>query len=197
MHAFLPWSLVLCAALLLSVGCSADPPIQDRLDESYPLVTQDSTAVTFPDAYAGTPMLVGYIYTECPDVCPMITTNMKDVRAKLESPDAVQFVTITFDPERDTPARLARYQASFGLNGTSWQFLTGRPATVDSLMARLDIRHEKTFPEGATEPDSSEYFINHTNQITLFDAQGRIRAEYGGSMTPPKYILDDIRTLTQ
>jgi protein SCO1/2 len=188
---------MLCAALLLSVGCSADPPIQDRLDASYPLVNQDSAAVMFPDAYADTPMLVGYIYTECPDVCPMITTNMKDVRAQLETPSAVQFVTITFDPERDTPARLIRYQESFGLRGSSWQFLTGRPATVDSLMARLGIRHEKTFPEETTEPDSSEYFINHTNQITLFDAQGRVRAEYGGSMTPPKHILNDIRTLTQ
>lgn len=163
-------------------------------DTTYALVNQDSSAVTFPDDFLGTPIVLGTIYTNCPNICPQITANMKNIRRQLPDTSAVQFVSVTFDPKRDTPARLATYREQFDLTGTSWQFLTGAPATIGALMDRLDVRHtikgtDREFP--TTVPDSA-YVFNHSNQITLIDSQGRVRAEYAGSQTPPDLIVSDL-----
>lgn len=183
----------------LGAGCSQtlDPPVQDDLDDTeYTLTTHDSTAVTFPDGYSGDVLVVGYVYTQCPDVCPMITANMKKIRAALESTDGVRFVTITFDPERDTPSRLHTYRAAYGIDAPTWDFLTGRPETIDQLMKRMGVRTSRTSTNPNAPADTTDtYFINHTDQITLIDAQGRVRGEYMGSRTPPKYIVEDIQKI--
>lgn len=166
-------------------------------DTSYTLVNQDSSSVAFPDAFVGKPVLLGTIYTNCPNVCPKITANMKNIRDQLDDPSAVQFVSVTFDPHRDTPSRLAEYQTQFGLDDTDWQFLTGDRETIGRLMDRLDVRHtiegtDREFPEADT---AESYIFTHSNQITLIDSQGRVRAEYAGSQTPPKLIVSDLQKI--
>ncbi len=190
--------LSLLVALILVAGCSPDPPVEDTLDDaSFDLVNQDSSAVSFPDAFEGRPVVVGYIYTNCPNVCPQITANMRSVRETLDQPEEVQFATVTFDPKRDTPSQLAEYQADFKLDDTSWQFLTGSPATIDSLMSRMDVRHDIKPPADTTAADSSDYLFVHSNRITLLDGQGRVRAEYNGSRTPPEHIVEDLQKVMQ
>jgi len=166
-------------------------------DTSYALVNQDSNSVTFPDDVLGTPIILGTIYTNCPNICPQITANMKDIREKLPDTSAVQFVSVTFDPHRDTPAQLAAYREKFGLQATSWQFLTGDTTTIGALMDRLDVRHtikgtDRAFPRSSSD---SAYVYNHSNQITLIDSQGRVRAEYAGSQTPPTLIVRDLQKI--
>jgi len=166
-------------------------------DTTYALINQDSSAVRFPDDFLGTPIVLGTIYTNCPNICPQITANMKNIRRQLPDTSAVQFVSVTFDPQRDTPARLASYRNQFKLTGTSWQFLTGDTTTIGALMDRLDVRHtikgtDRAFP---TTPPDSAYVFNHSNQITLIDSQGRVRAEYAGSQTPPDLIVSDLETI--
>ncbi len=165
-------------------------------DTTYTLVNQDSTTLSLPDAFLGTPVVLGSIYTNCPNICPQITANMKAVRDSLEHPEAVQFVSVTFDPRRDTPSRLAAYRAQYDLTDTSWEFLTGDRETVDRFLDRLGVRRrikgtDREFPAA----DTTEYIFTHSNQITLIDAQGRVRAEYGGSQTPPSLIVRDLEKL--
>jgi protein SCO1/2 len=198
---------LLAMGLLASVwagvgaGCSQeqslDPPVQDELeDASFDLVTSDSASVQFPDAYEGDVLVVGYIYTHCPDVCSMITANMKSVRSKLDSTDGVRFVSITFDPQRDTPSKLAGYRTAFGIDTPAWDFLTGPQPTIDRLMKRMDIRVKRTSADPKAPSDTTDtYLINHTDQITLIDPQGRVRGEYMGSRTPAKYIVEDIQKI--
>lgn len=166
-------------------------------DTSFALLNQDSSAVSFPDDYLGTPIVLGTIYTNCPNICPQITANMKEIRRAVPDTSAVQFVSVTFDPRRDTPAQLAAYRKQFGLTGTSWSFLTGDTTTIGRLMDRLDVRHtikgtDRPFP--AATPDTA-YTFNHSNQITLIDAKGRVRAEYAGSQTPPTLIVNDLEKI--
>lgn len=201
-------SLVL---LCLGAGCETDGSQEsqtaentlsldvdaDLADTSYTLVNQDSATVSFPDAFTGTPIVLGTIYTSCPNVCPKITANMKEIRTRLSDTSTVRFVSVTFDPHRDTPARLAAYRSKFGLDGTSWQFFTGDTTTIGRLMERLDVRHtikgtEQGFPTPNTD---SAYVYTHSNQITLIDGKGRVRAEYGGSQTPPGLIVSDLEKL--
>jgi protein SCO1/2 len=168
---------------------------QTLTDTSYALVNQDSGAVAFPDDFLGRPVVLGTIYTNCPNVCPKITANMNTLRRRLPDSTAVQFVSVTFDPHRDTPSRLAAYRRQFGLEGTSWQFLTGDTTTIGRLMDRLDVRHtikgtDREFPRSDTA-----YVYAHSNQITLIDSQGRVRAEYAGSQTPPTLIANDLEKI--
>jgi protein SCO1/2 len=202
-------ALLLVAAL--STGCEDDTSRSARgaqntlsldvdttlTDTSYALRNQDSAAVTVPDDLLGTPVLLGTVYTNCPNVCPRITANMKSVRDRLEDTTTVQFVSVTFDPHRDTPSRLAAYRDRFDLTDTSWHFLTGDRATIARLMGRLDVRYtikgtDRAFPEADT---ARSYTYAHSNQITLIDAEGRVRAAYAGSQTPPDHIISDLQTL--
>ncbi len=203
-------ALVLVAIVVFGTGCggeaSSDRGAKNTLsldvddvltDTSYALVNQDSTEIRFPDAFVGTPVVLGTIYTRCPNICSKITANMKDIRSEIADSSAVQFVSVTFDPHRDTPARLAEYRTRFGLDNTSWQFLTADTTTIGQLMDRLGVRHtikgtDRAFP--APDTDSS-YIYTHSNQITLIDAEGRVRATYGGSQTPPKLIIRDLEKI--
>lgn len=205
------WALMLVALLALITGCGSDstrnaPAAKNTLslevdevltDTTYTLVNQDSTTVTFPDAFLGTPVILGTIYTQCPNVCSKITANMKNIRTRISDTSAVQFVSVTFDPHRDSPARLTTYRSKFRLDGTSWQFLTADTTTISGLMDRLGVRHtikgtDREFPSPDTD---SSYIFTHSNQITLIDAQGRVRATYGGSQTPPKLIIQDLKKI--
>lgn len=202
---------IVLACLLLVAGCTSDGSQGASAGESalsldvdhvladtaYTLVSHDSTTITFPEAYAGTPVVLGTIYTNCPNVCPKITANMKEVRAGLADTANVQFVSVTFDPIRDTPNRLAEYRSKFDLDGTSWSFVTADTTTIRRLMNRLGVRHtvkgtNRAFPD----PDvDSTYVYTHSDQITLIDGKGRVRAEYGGSQTPPKLIINDLKKI--
>jgi protein SCO1/2 len=202
-------ALIVLIAGALTGGCERDASRPDRsakntlsldvdtvlTDTSFALVNQDSSAVTVPDDFLGAPVLLGTIYTNCPNVCPQITANMKSIRDQMPDTTAVQFVSVTFDPHRDTPSRLAAYRKQFGLEKTSWHFLTGDRETIGRLMDRLDVRHtiqgtDRAFPRADT---ADGYVYNHSNQITLIDGQGRVRAEYAGSQTPPSLIIEDLQ----
>ena len=197
MHAIVRWGSALVLALGL-LGCQPDMEVLDDLDDaSYTLLTHDSTTVTFPDDYEGDILVVGYVYTMCPDICPMTTANMKNVRDQLESRDDVRFITVTFDPKRDTPQRLREYRAAYKLDDTSWDFLTGDSTTINRFMERMDVRHRVVTSDGrpASSDTLESYFVDHTDQVNLLDDDGRIRAEYGGSRTPPEFIVEDINKL--
>jgi len=183
--------LLVASTLLLSACASDDLPVhQDLSRSSFTLLNQDSTSVPFPQAYEGDILVIGAIYTQCPDICPVVTANMQDVHQKLGDTDGVRFITVTFDPRRDTPSRMNAYRNAFGLDGTSWAFLTGAPETIDALMGELEIKSEI-----ASGDTTGTYFIDHTDQITLVDERGRIRYRYHGSGTPPEIIAEDINKL--
>lgn len=185
--------LGLLAGLLLLSGCSDSPKIiQDLSHSSYTLRDQDSASVTFPGDLSGNPMIVAYIYTHCQSVCPAITANMKTISQELPENSPVRMVLISFDPMRDTPAVLKKYMRKYELDADRFTMLTGDSTTVYSLMDQIGIRAKVTRDSSMT---GMGYMFNHTNQINLVDAEGRIRGEYGGSMVPPEEVIADLEKL--
>lgn len=90
------------------------------------LVRQDGLLVPFPQALDdGRPVLLNFIYTSCSAICPMSSQVFSKVQETLAAErESAYLVSISIDPEHDTPARLAEYARRFGA-GNGWHFYTG------------------------------------------------------------------------
>jgi protein SCO1 len=137
----------------------------------FALTSQDGAEVT-RDSLRGKVVAVAFIYTWCPDVCPMLTDKMARVQDAL-GPDfgsKVAFVSITVDPERDTPEVLKEYAEALGANLAGWSFLTGEPAAVREVARRYGVAVAK----------AADGQVDHTLLTTLIDRDGVMRVQYLG-----------------
>lgn len=187
------YTAIICL-LLLTGACNSPDVIHDLSDASFPLVNQDSSSVHFPRDYKGKLLVVGFIYTNCPDVCTIISANMGNISKELGPNEDVHFVEITFDPKRDTPSVLKQYAQNFNLDSEEFTLLTGEPSVVDSLLNLMDIQAEVSYTQ-TTDEGRELYFMNHTNRILIMDRKGRVRIEYPGSVVPPDYLIEDLQKL--
>lgn len=175
-------------------GCDRLSVKKSMAEENYELVDQNGESVQFPEAYKGKVMLVGYVYTHCPDICPMITYNMRDIQRELSDEEEFMLVSISFDPERDSPEVLHQYAMNYRLNQENWRFLTGNTEVIDNTLKELDIKTLKS-PTRFTESGTAQYFIDHTDRVTLIDRNGNIRNTYVGSKMNEEQIISDIHKL--
>jgi protein SCO1/2 len=178
---------------LFLLNCSEPEAIDDFKDFSVTLIDQDSSEVVFPDEYEGDFLVMGFVYTNCPDICPLITGNLKKIQQEMGDPDDVTFIGLSFDPQRDTPAVLHRYHEAFGLN-SNFRMLTGDTTQVQQFLQRVKVRTQVSMSQ--TTPDGREiYFLNHSDKIIVLDDKGRWVYEYGGSMTSPDIIIEDLNKI--
>jgi len=187
----------LSVILLLSFSCKEKLPLdKDLTKKSYTLINQDSTEVIFPENIKGNITVMGFIYTNCPDICPMTTHNMYLTEKKLkeEGIDGVKFVALSFDPDRDSPEVLKKFAEIRDLDFNSWTLLTGDRTTVNELLRRFDVKAIKT-DESVDEEGNSEYSMMHTDRISLIDENGRLRKNYKGSTLNIEEIVKDIKAL--
>jgi protein SCO1/2 len=123
------------------------PPVPKRLDENeqrkyftdLPLLTQDGKPVKFySDILKGKLVLISFIYTSCTDICPTLMHNLVDVQEKLGDRFGkdVFFVSISVDPEDDTPEELKKYAERYEAK-PGWTFLTGKKENVDWVVYKL------------------------------------------------------------
>lgn len=187
--------MIVVWVLLLTVpGCDR-LSVKDTLeDEEYVLTNQFHEEISFPADVRGKVVLIGYVYTHCPDICPIITYNMRDIQQEFAGRDDFMLVSISFDPQRDTPDVLSDYAANYRLDQQNWQLLTGEPQSVESILERLNIGTLKS-PTRFTEAGTPVYFIDHTDRVTLIDEKGQIRRNYSGSELNKEEVVNDIRML--
>ncbi len=152
----------------------------------FALTSQDGAEVTLGDL-RGKVVAVTFIYTSCPDVCPMLTDKLARVQDELGADfgSKVAFVSITVDPERDTPEVLKEYAEAFGANLAGWSFLTGEPAAVREVAQRYAVAV-------APAPDGQ---VDHTLLTTLVDRQGAMRVQYLGYRFDPEEFRKDLLSL--
>jgi len=188
--------LVVLFILILISGCKNPLPEERNIRGSFNLLNQDSTTVIFPDQYKGNILVTGFIFTNCPDICPMTIHNMQRIQKNLEQLkiNNVKFAAVSFDPLRDTPSVLKEQVKLREINTSDFVFLTGKKSTVDSL---LDMMNIFAFADDTINTKSGEpvYFFVHTDRINLIDQQGKIRKEYSGSKINIEEIISDIKYL--
>ena len=115
----------------------------------------------------GNPFVMNFIFTRCPtpEMCPASTKRMADLRrmARDAGLDELHFVTVSFDPEYDSPGVLRQYAQGYGIEKDNFHLLTGDASVIDDLLHRFGIL--------TTEADGT---INHTMATFLIDANGRV-----------------------
>ncbi|MES2902557.1 MAG: SCO family protein [Pseudomonadota bacterium] len=117
---------------------------------------------------AGKPYALFFGFTHCPDVCPTTLARLAKLRKQVgKGDDAFAIVLVSVDPERDTPAEMARYA---GLFGTPVIALTGSTPAIEGIKALFGITAEKVPQPGA------DYTVDHTATTFLMDAQGKFAA---------------------
>jgi len=186
-------------ALLISfmaADCNRLPVIYSLSGMTYTFLNQDSMVVSFPSAYKGKIVVMSFIYTHCPDICPLTTNNMQHLQDTLVADGIknVKFVTITFDPNRDTPRVLKEYAAIRGIDFKSWDFLSGSRLNTDSVLYAMDVRY---FPGDSSYIKTGEliYYITHVDKSVLMDQEEKVRGTYSGSQMDFGQIVKDIKSL--
>ena len=189
--------LILFVLSLFSVSCSEDLPLdKDLTKKSYELINQNGEQLNFPEDIIGNITVMGFIYTHCPDICPMTTHNMYLTQKKLKEQGVrnVKFVALSFDPERDSPEVLTKFAEIRELDFKSWTLLTGNKLILDDLMRRFDVKAIKT-DETVDDEGKPEYSMMHTDRISLIDQRGWLRKNYKGSTLNIEELVTDIKKL--
>jgi len=152
------------------------------------LTTQDGQRLSLKEL-RGKVVAVTFIYTSCADTCPLLTAKMAGLQAALGADfgPKVFFLSITVDPERDTPAVLQRYAQAHGANLAGWAFLTGTPAEIRQVARQYGIYYKKT----------PRRDVDHTFLTSLVDQSGTLRVQYLGVRFDPDELLQDLQSLLQ
>ena len=161
-----------------------DEEEQRRYFTDTKLLDQDGREVRFyTDALRGKIVLISFIYTNCTDICPTLMHNLSDVQDSLGDRFGkdVFFVSITVDPEDDTPEELKRYGERYNAR-PGWTFLTGPKKDVDAVIRRF----------GEFQDD----FEDHSMTFVLGDVKNARWSKMRGDL-PPEAVLPRIRDLLE
>jgi protein SCO1 len=149
----------------------------------FTLTSQDHQSMSL-DNFRGKVVAVTFIYTSCLDTCPLLTDKMAQVQEGLGTlfGKKVVFVSITVDPEHDTPEVLKQYAQNFNANLAGWYFLTGEPTAIREVKRRYGVFAAKA-PEGG---------VNHTFLTSLIDSKANLRVQYLGVSFDPAEFRSDL-----
>ena len=146
-------------------GAGAPPPLPGASLYQLNLDLEPAAGKSLPLAsFRGRPLVVTMFYSTCTTMCPILTLAMSWTAAALSREERAKagFLLVSFDAERDTPAKLAEFQASHHLDASTFVVAHARATDVRALAAALGIRYRQL-------PDGS---FSHASIITLLDRAG-------------------------
>ncbi len=158
------------------------------IGESIPdftLTDQDGQAVRL-SSFLGRLVAVDFIYTRCPlpDVCPRLSANFARLQKRFAS--KVELLSITLDPEYDTPAVLGEYARRWGAEPRTWHFLTGSPEDIRRVAGHFGVVY---WPEDG--------MLTHTSSTAIVDRTGHLSALIEGSSFTSKQLIDLVESITR
>ncbi len=207
-----PLLLVALGAVVVAVMLSIMPPalahatespevrLRDRERYFQALESRPAPDFTLEDAEGrrvgladlrGRVVVLHFVYASCPDICPLHADRIAELQSQLNRTplrDSVQFVTITTDPERDTPDVLRGYGPVHGFGPTNWIFLTSgasQPEATRALAAAFG-HHFTPMADGMQM---------HGTVTHVIDREGRLRANFHGLDFAPDNLIAYVRAL--
>jgi protein SCO1/2 len=182
--------LVISTLLLASCGKNEIENAVDWPLKDYKAVSQDNKEFEMKDLQ-GKVWIADFIFTNCADVCPPMTSNMTKLQmmVKDESLKDVEFVSFSVDPTVDTPEVLTHYAEQFQVDFTNWSFLTGYSQEF------IENYAAKNFKTIVKKPEEGNQVI-HQTYLYLVDQKGHIKKVYSGFKDVPfDEIIHDINAL--
>lgn len=171
----LRWSVFAALSLFACGGATENAPILGSIPD-FVLIDQNSKPFG-TEQLRGSVWVADFIFTSCPDMCPMLTSAMATIEREIAKDSEVKdihFVSISVDPDNDTPAVLAEYAEKYAAAGARWAFLTGTRPEIWKLSTEgfhLPVERADRTQGGP---------IFHSNRFVLTDRRGRIRGYYDG-----------------
>ena len=165
--------------------------IVERPAPRFTLMDDKGRPVSLSD-FKGKVVVLNFIYTFCPDVCPLHAAQIAGLQAHINRTamaDVVQFISITTDPERDSPEVMRDYGESQGLDPANWSFLTsadGSPQATRTLARDYGLK----FTTG------DDGYLLHGVVTHVIDKSGDLRARYHGLKVDPLNIILHVNALT-
>lgn len=168
----IPVVLIIAAAIAFALFEPIQVLPRIRLAPGYLLTDQNAQAVTSEDV-RGDIVLYNFGYSNCGDDCAGMNETMIEVQERLGEVDAgdttITFVTVSFDPEVDTPEVLDAYAAQLGADPEQWKFLSGEPNHLQNVVkAGFEAYYKKR--------DDGGFVFDPV--LILVDGWGVIRGEY-------------------
>jgi protein SCO1/2 len=161
-------------------GGALTPP---RAAANFTLTDQSGQKVSMA-SQRGKLVLVTFLYTHCPDVCPLITQNLNEALRELGSErDDVRVLAVSVDPKGDTPKSVRRYAKQHHLL-PEFHFLIGSPAELMAVWKDYGVAAVARDPE----------LVDHTAYTMLVDRSGEGRVIYDAKVKP-KDVVHDVRLL--
>jgi protein SCO1/2 len=163
--------------------------VRQRIEGRAPelaLIDQSGQSLTLKDLQ-GKVVLLTFTYSSCTDVCPLITAAMATLQQRLTAAERheVSFLSVTTEPEVDTPVVLHAYANRLGADLASWAFLTDHPQAVQEVWQAFGLTVKRCAKGG----------VDHPAWTFLIDREGMVRYRYLGSLLEVETILADMRTL--
>ncbi|MCY0969510.1 SCO family protein [Chryseobacterium sp. CY353] len=143
----------------------------------FELTDQNGKKITNKDML-GKVYLVEFFFSKCPTICPVMNSNMKVIQKEIDRPE-FGILSISIDPENDTPETLKQHADKIGVKSPNWHFLTGDRDYIGKLADQFNIY------VGDKEDESES--LNHSGMIALVDQEGNIRCRYNKDNMPILY----------
>lgn len=140
----------------------ARPP-EDEVWLSRFELTERSGRLVNSEELAGQPYIVSFFFTSCPSVCPRQNQKIKELQAKFKD-KGVRFLSISVDPDKDTPEVMREYAARFGADKDQWLFLTGDLTYIRRIGGEI---FQQPIDKGF-----------HTEKFVLVNSEGKIEGFY-------------------
>jgi protein SCO1 len=156
---------------------------------SFTLIDQEGDPFNAESKLRGKIVAINFIYTTCSDVCPLFTVEFARLQRALKSQPRQDFflVSITTDPEIDTPKVLKAYAQRFEADFQNWAFLTGNELQMKQVWKAFGVQVIRR----------GRGLVQHTSLTTLIDARGSRRINFLGPQWQFGDLLKDMRALSQ
>jgi len=195
------WLLFAALALAIPVmpmllaGRTVDLPDFGQLP-SFALVDQEGKPFGSAEVH-GKVWVADFIFTSCSDACPRLTARMRSLQDRLDPAERIGLLSVTVDPERDTPEKLAEYARISGAHGSLWKFVTGSQREVERTVVNgFHVAMGKVPVEASDDALHAQAFeILHGDRLVLVDGRGRLRGYYVADDDGLRRILRDARSL--
>lgn len=214
---------VLMASLLLLAGCTVPgesdnwtphgEPLENVKVQDFTLISSEGTPWTYSEEATNTTLAIAFLFTNCLDICPIVTHNMKWVKSQLTDDELnkTTFLTITVDPWRDNVTTLHEWKT--GTN-SEWTHLTsssndsdspsmnalqnvwvnfGVGLTIEEYDANANNENNGSNSSARHHPD--DYTVNHETGTILVDRFGHQRVWWGDNDWVLDLFLEDLRYL--